>query len=116
MASKKQKKMAELRPLLSARGPTPLKNGAMPRPSDITRAEALASVGRLLAEHIITVFTTSRGVVAAAAAAPAVPPISRSSTTVGCRAKPLHVLGPSSWEWTQALWCKMHTAYFKSGI
>jgi hypothetical protein len=87
MASKKQKKMAELRPLLRARGPTPRKKGAMPRPSAMTRADALASVGRLLAEHIITVLTTSSGVVAAAAAAPAVPPIMRSSTTVGCRSQ-----------------------------
>lgn len=83
-ASKKQKKMAELRPLESERGPTPLKKGAAPRPSAIMRADADASVGRLDALHIMTVLTTSSGVVTAAAAAPAAPPINRSSTTVGC--------------------------------
>ena len=53
-ASKKQKKTAELRPLLSARGATPAKKGAMPAPCCMTSLDALAMVGRVLAEHIIT--------------------------------------------------------------
>lgn len=46
-----------------------------------------ATVGRELAEHIMRVLTTSRGVVAAAAAVPASPPISRSSNVDGCMGK-----------------------------
>ena len=157
-ASKKQKKMALLRPLLSARGPTPAKKGARPPPPCIvvqqslhtmllprqhgpstkarvdttsfldmiqltghsfvwpvrgpppasniaepavrgagtcavTHAAAPASVGRLLALHIMTVLRTSSGVVAAAAAAPAAPPIMRSSTTVGCSCTPQTKVG-----------------------
>ncbi len=53
-ASKKQKKTAEFRPLLKARGPTPAKKGLMPAPCCITSLDALDIVGRELAEHIIT--------------------------------------------------------------
>jgi len=44
----------------------------------------LTNVGRCEAEHIMRVLTTSRGVVVAAAAAPALPPMMRSSRSVGC--------------------------------
>jgi hypothetical protein len=85
MASKKQKKTALLMPLLSARGPTPLKNAFIPPPSANTLCVALTSVGRELALTIMRVLITSSGVVAAAAAAPAAPPMTRSSSVDGCR-------------------------------
>jgi hypothetical protein len=84
MASKKQKKTALLMPLLSARGPTPLKNARSPSPSAITLRAAVTRVGLELAVHIMRVLMTSSGVVAAAAAAPAAPPITRSSSVEGC--------------------------------
>ena len=78
-APKNMKNMAELMPLDSARGPTPRKKGAMPLPSATTERKAPVSVGRVAAEHIMRVLSTSSGVVDAAARAPAVPPMTRSS-------------------------------------
>lgn len=85
MASKKQKKIAEFNPFERALGPTPLKKGLSPLPSLMTDRAAPMKDGLELAEHIITVFTTSKGVVAAAAAAPAMPPMTRSSATLAGR-------------------------------
>mmetsp|Transcript_3509 Transcript_3509/g.9420 ORF Transcript_3509/g.9420 Transcript_3509/m.9420 type:complete len:208 (-) Transcript_3509:649-1272(-) len=85
MASKKQKKTALLRPLEMVRGPKPRKKPRHPRFSASKLRTALMKVGRCEAEHIILVFTTSKGVVVAAAHAPALPPMIRSSKMVGCR-------------------------------
>jgi len=84
MASKKQKKTAEFIPLLIALGPTPLKKPFQPYPSAIRLCTDAKIVGRCDAEHIIRVLMTSSGVVAAAAAAPALPPIRRSANGEGC--------------------------------
>ena len=84
MASKKQKKTAEFIPLLIALGPTPLKKPFHPCPSAIMPWTEPRMVGRSEAEHIMRVLITSRGVVEAAAAAPALPPMIKSSAALGC--------------------------------
>ena len=81
--SKKQKKMAELMPLEKARGPTPVKKvltRATPGgESRHTPATAPAKDGLADALHIMRVLTTSRGVVAPAATAPAIRPMVMSA-------------------------------------
>mmetsp|Transcript_2252 Transcript_2252/g.8649 ORF Transcript_2252/g.8649 Transcript_2252/m.8649 type:complete len:260 (-) Transcript_2252:1053-1832(-) len=81
--SKKQKKIALLMPFENARGPTPVKK-VLARPIPLgdsrqTLATAPAKDGRDDALHIIRVLTTSSGVVAPAATAPATRPIEMSA-------------------------------------
>ena len=75
--------MAELIPLEIARGRTPVKNvRTRPAPggeSFQTPIMAPPKLGRDEALHIIRVFTTSKGVVAAAATEPAMRPITMSA-------------------------------------
>ena len=75
--------MAELMPFEKARGPTPvkkvrtrLKPGGESRQTPVI---APVNEGRCEALHIIRVFTTSSGVVAPAATAPAIKPIEMSA-------------------------------------
>ena len=83
---KNAKKTAELIPLDSARGQTPA-NSAEGFPPPRARAALAASriEGLEAALHIMFVLTTSRGVVAAAATAPATAPIAKSSPRLGGR-------------------------------
>ena len=66
-ASNRQKKRAELIPLARVRGPTPRKKPPSPLERYTCSAER-ATVGCFAAVTIMRVFTTSKGVVAAAAA------------------------------------------------
>lgn len=84
MASKKEKNTALLIPLDRTRGPTPNMKPRRP-PSRKTEVAAWTMVGRTPALTCIRVLRTSRGVEAAAAAAPASPPMKRSSMAVGWR-------------------------------
>ena len=88
--SKKQKKIALLMPLENALGPTPVKN-VLTRPAPAgdsrhTAEMAPANDGRCDALHIIRVLTTSSGVVAPAATAPAMRPMEMSAAAAVHRA------------------------------
>ena len=84
MISKKQKNITEFMPFENDRGPTPVKNVlTRPKPgTDSCQTLDIAPVneGCCDALHIILVLTTSKGVVAAAATAPAMSPIEMSAT------------------------------------